>query len=125
MLRNERWLEAVNEPLQRSEMIGIGVSGAGERHSDAMQRERPLATYRLEHGQTRSARDHVIFCVNLKPEARRRRSERFSEMLGLEADTGGGIHDTYRLIGVSEPLPLGVLIDAQEPLLTYFQALPW
>jgi hypothetical protein len=29
------------------------------------------------------------------------------------------------LIGVSEPMPLGVLIEVQVPAGTFFQALPW
>ena len=32
---------------------------------------------------------------------------------------------TYALTGISEPMPLGVLIVEHVPFGTYFQALPW
>ena len=72
----------------------------------------------------RAARDHVIFGMDFEPQARRRRGEGLSVMLGFEADTGGGNHGQRPVIATSEPLPLGVLMLAQVPLATYFQALP-
>ena len=104
-------------------MTGIRLRGAGQRHADTMQRKRASAPERLEHGEARAAINHVVFGVNLEPKSRRRRSEGLVEMLGLEANASGGKHG-QRLIATREPLPLGVLIDAQVPLATYFQASP-
>ena len=45
----------------------------------------------------------------------------------MSALTGGaavGVMAAYRATGFSEPVPLGVLIFAQVPFATYFQALP-
>src|SRR5689334_24913108 len=105
-------------------MIGIGLGGASKRHADAMERDFATATELLEHRQARAAGDHVILGVNLKPKSRRRRGEGLVIMLGLEPNSGGGSHGLYRPIGVREPLPLGVLMLAQVPLATYFQAFP-
>ena len=60
----------------------------------------------------------------------RRAGERLVEVLGLEAESGGrapacGMAGARQALGVSEPLPLGVLIAVQVPLATFFQALPW
>ena len=90
-----------------------------------MQRDRPVATQLLEHGEAGPAVDHVILCMDLEPKSRRRRGQGFAEMLRLETQAGGGSHWGYRAIGLSEPLPLGVLIFVHVPLATYFQALPW
>ena len=77
----------------------------------------------FQHRQPRAAIDHVVFGMNLEPQPRRRGGERLAEMLGLEADAGGGSHG-QRPLAISEPAPLGVLIAVQVPLATYFQALP-
>src|SRR5438067_6687391 len=55
-------------------------------------RERPFAAQHVEHGEARTAVDHVVFRVDFKPEVRRRRGKRLLEIFGLEADTGGGTH---------------------------------
>jgi hypothetical protein len=89
-----------------------------------MKRDVAPAAKLFQHRQARPAGDHVIFSVNLKPKSRRRRGKGLTIMLGLEANTGGGSHGGYRATGVSEPLPLGVLIEAQVPFATYFQAFP-
>ena len=125
MLRHKRRLEPVDEAFEGGEMIGVGLHGSRQRHSDTVQRKRPLAADILEHGEARTALHHVIFSVNLEPKSRRRRGQSLGVMLGLEANTGGGSHGQRPLIATSEPLPLGVLIEAQVPLATYFQASPW
>ena len=64
------------------------------------------------------------------------RCQRLLQVRRLEAETGGemghglspamwvaGLAQAFR--GVSEPLPLGVLIATQVPAGTFFQALPW
>ena len=124
MLRNERRFEAVDKPLQRREMVRVGLACASERQSDAVKRKLALAAQGLEHREARAALDHVILGMDLEPKSHRRRSQRLAEMLRLEAKAGGGSHGDYA-IGLSEPTPFGVLIDAQVPLATYFQALPW
>ena len=73
--------------------------------------------------------------MDLEPQAVRGGGARVLEVLGLEAQPRGearghrllqrGRRDRQLLIGVSDPMPFGVLIVVQVPLATYFQALPW
>ena len=89
-----------------------------------MQRQGAFGAERLQHCEARASRDHVILGVNLEPQAGRRTGHRLFEMNGLEAYAGGRTHGGQPFCGMSEPMPFGVLIEAQEPASTYFQASP-
>ena len=117
------------EPGQRRKVRGIGQFGTAQRQPDPVERDRIARGQLAQHRQARAARDHVVLGMNLEPQPRHRfgsdESHRGSEVLGFETESGGrgGSHRSQAL-GVSEPTPLGVLIDVQVPLATYFQALP-
>ena len=68
--------------------------------------------------------------MHLEPQAGPPAGQRLAEVLRLEAEAGlewrrahGAAPQDF--IGVSEPMPLGVLMLVQVPTGTFFQALPW
>lgn len=92
MLRNEGRFEPVDKPLEGPKMIGVGLGCASERHAHSVQRNVMSATEIFQHGEARSAGDHVILCMNFEPKPRRRRGKGLAIMLGLEPNSGGGSH---------------------------------
>ena len=72
--------------------------------------------------------------MDLEPQAGPAAGQGLAEVLGLEAEAGRKrlrAHDVLLepgdqdFIGVSEPMPWGVLMLVQVPTGTFFQALPW
>ena len=92
MLGHEVGLEPVGQPLERRQMVAVGLGCARQGHSDAVERQGAVTPEPFEHGKARTAIHHVIFGMDFEPEVRRRRGERLVEMFGLETDTGGGGH---------------------------------
>ena len=101
-----------------------------------MQRNRVHLAQGLQQSRSRAAVDHVVLGVHLEPQARVPRCQRSLQVQRLEAEPGGEmghglapamlvavLAQAFR--GVSEPLPLGVLIAKQVPAGTFFQAFPW
>ena len=90
-----------------------------------MQCHRMARADGFEPGQARAAVGQVVLGVHLPPQAGGSAPQRLVVVLGLEAQAGGesGCHGQL-FMGVSMPMPLGVLIVVQVPAGTNFQALP-
>ena len=115
--------DQVGEGPQPAEVILRRRFHRRQREADAVERDREALRQRDERSQARSAIDHVVFGVDLEPQARVTRCQRFIEMLELETQACGHDHrSTPQAPGVSEPKPLGVLILAQVPAGTSFHA---
>lgn len=129
MLGYPHGLEAANKFREPGKMGGVGLRIRGERERDAMQRNRMPLAYRRQPREARPAIDHVVLGMNLEPEAVGRSSERGVVVRRLEAQADvRGMHRGHArsqpFAGVSEPMPLGVLIAVHVPLATKVHALP-
>src|SRR6266513_1502447 len=152
MLREAFRRVLIAQLFEPREMVAIERPHRADRQPDTMHRQRIAFSQSSKLRMRRSARAHVILGVNLDEPDRVCRRENVAKMRGLEADAGAGRQIRYTehlqipalriaemkeargirapriaqdLIGSSEPAPFGVLIVAQVPFTTYFQALPW
>jgi hypothetical protein len=85
MLRDKRRLIAFNKSTKSLEMSFIQGARTADRHADAVQRYRIFAANDLERATRRSARAHVVLCMDLEEAATLAVGEDRREMLGLEA----------------------------------------
>ena len=85
MFRDKRRLIAFNKPTKSLEMSFIQGARTPDRHADAVQRHRIFAANDLERAMRRSARAHVVLCMDLEEAAMLAVGEDGREMLGLEA----------------------------------------
>ncbi len=126
VLGDEKRIKPLDRAARALEVGEIGPLMPAERKADAVQRQRLRMAQRFKHGEARAAVYHVVLGMDLEPQAVRRRGQSFFKVLGLESHAGGRVSIVLSpASGVNEPWPLGVLILAQVPLATYFQALPW
>src|SRR5580693_7272784 len=85
MFRDKRRLIAFNKPTKSLEMSFTQGVRTADRHADAVQRYRIFAANDLERAMRRSARAHVVLCMDLKEAATLAVGEDGREMLGFEA----------------------------------------
>lgn len=95
-----------------------------------MQRHRVPRPDGFKPSQTRAAVSEIVLGVHLPPQAAGGAVQGLVVVLGLEAQACGekGCHGAafgQLFMASREPMPLGVLMLAQVPAGTNFQALPW
>ncbi len=134
VLGDQRRLESIDQGGQSRKVCRVGFGIGRQRHADAVQRKRVPRANGFQPRQARTAVDHVVFRMDLEPQTVRGSGVRRLVVRGLESQPRGTVVDhglvpecrvDQLLIGVSEPMPLGVFIVVQVPLATFFQALPW
>src|SRR2546430_11820830 len=75
--------------LEPSEVLRVERIGGPQRQSDAMQRNRVIATDRLQSGDRRSAIDKIVFAVDLEPTDERPLAPDVANMRGAQTDARG------------------------------------
>ena len=85
---NEPWIETLDQPAERLQMVRVEPFGPAEGHADAVQGQRITAAQVLENRGSRPAGDHVVFRMDLEPADIRPVPADGLGVLALEPDAG-------------------------------------